>query len=100
LGQCVLGIGAVDRLARVLLVGAEGFSSRCAVLASAAGVSEPGNGHPISLGQIVDTRSRHLDNAHTFVPGNEGRIGLDGPVPWAAWVSVWHSSHVSIFTNT
>jgi hypothetical protein len=33
-------------------------------------------------------------------PGVNGRVGLTGQSPWAAWMSVWHSPLASIRTSS
>lgn len=55
LGQRLLCVGSIDRVSVHLLVGAEGLSSRGAVLAGAAGITEPGDGYWIALGDLTNT---------------------------------------------
>jgi hypothetical protein len=55
LGQRVLGVRAVDAVSRILLVGAQCFTPGSAVLARPTGITQPRNGHPVTLGEPSDT---------------------------------------------
>ena len=79
-GADVLGEAAVGAVARVDLALAERLPAGDAGLALAAGPAEPGDGDEVALGDAGDAGADALDDADAFVAGDEGGLGLDGPV--------------------
>ena len=80
LGQHVLGVAAVHRVAGVPLLEAQRLPAGGAVLARAARPAQPGDGHAIALGHPGHPGADGLDQADALVAGDEGRGGLHGPV--------------------
>ena len=73
-GDGVLRVGAVDRVAAVLLGLAQRLAAGDAVAAAAAGRPEPGDGHPVSDLPNAGAGAELLHDADAFVPGDERRL--------------------------
>src|SRR5690606_11920432 len=80
-GQGVFGVGAVDRVAAVELLFAQGLVAGDAVAAAPAGLGEPGDGDPVAGADVPDQVSGAADDADALVAGDERRGGSDRPVP-------------------
>jgi hypothetical protein len=77
----VLGEAAIDGVAHVQLLRAERLAAAVAVLAGAAGIAEPGEGDAHSGLELVNVAGADaLDDADSFVAGNERRRRLDRPL--------------------
>ena len=67
----VLCVGAVDGVAAVLLLQAEGFLTGQARVAVAAGRPQPGDGDALAEHGLRDSRAEGLNDPDAFVTGNE-----------------------------
>jgi hypothetical protein len=76
-GHHVLCIATIDRVSGHLLAETQGLPSRGAV---PTGIPQPRNGHPIPFSDMADPGADLLNDAHTFVARDEGRVGLDRPI--------------------
>src|SRR6478735_860223 len=79
-GDGVFRVAAVATVAGVDLLLAEGFPAVHAVVAVAARAAEPGQGDPISDGDVLDAVADTLDDADALVARDERQRGLDRPV--------------------
>ena len=76
----VLAEPAVDRVAHVLLLEAEGLPAGDAVVADAAGVAEPRHRDAVADGDLGHARAELDDDADALMARDERRRGLHGPV--------------------
>jgi hypothetical protein len=76
----VLGVSAVHRIARVLLIVTERLPTAQTVLAVSACRIQPRHANAISLLDALDVGADRRDVANALVPGNERQRGLDRPV--------------------
>ncbi len=80
LGQEVLGIASVHRIAGVPLLQAQRLPAGLAMLTGSAGIAEPGKGDPVADRDAGHAVTRRMDDADSLVAGNERQARLDGPV--------------------
>lgn len=78
--QNIFGIAAVDRIAGILLTGAQGFPAGQAVFAAATGAVQPRYTDPVAFFDSGNSTAHcgHVTNA--FVTGNKGQAGFYRPV--------------------
>ena len=79
-GDEVLGEPAIDAVAGIAGVRTQCLPAGCAQLTGAAGPPEPRHCHAISFAETPHSFSEALNDADTFVAGNEWRLWLDRPV--------------------
>lgn len=79
-GDRVLGVGPVDRVAGVPLLLAEGLPARAAVVAHPARVAEPRDRDAVALTQRGDAAPHALNDADPLMPGDQRQLGLHRPV--------------------
>jgi hypothetical protein len=76
----VLGVSAVHRIARVLLIVTERLPAAETMLAATARGVQPRHADAISFLDALDVGADGRDIANALVPGNERQRGLDRPV--------------------
>jgi hypothetical protein len=79
-GDCILRERSIDRIATVLLLLAESLATVDAVSTLAAGVTEPGDRDALADSSVSDLGTEFLDDADTFMAGNERQCRLHRPV--------------------
>jgi len=79
-GWSIFSVGSRDKIAGIELLQAQGLPSRDTVLAGATGITQPGDGHPVSLFDLRHSCSHALNEPHAFMTRNEGKSGLDRPI--------------------
>ena len=80
IGHHILGKAAIDRIAGVLLLLAQGFPATQTMHAVAAGTVEPGQADTVAFLHMFYIATGLHHHTGPFVARNEGRIGLDRPV--------------------
>src|SRR6266540_4183649 len=76
----VLRVAAVQEVAGVELLLAQRLPAGVAVLAGAAGVTEPRQGDPVAGGYLGHPGTEALHDPDPLVAGDEGQVWLDRPV--------------------
>jgi hypothetical protein len=79
-GLHILGIGAVDRVAGPLLATTQRLPARRAALTGSTGPAQPGDGHPVALGDLGDPGPKGGDDADPLMAGDQRQLWLDRPV--------------------
>jgi len=79
-GEAILGKGAIDRIAGVLLAAAQRFPAGAAGRAATAGGVQPRNADTVAFLDAGYAGTELGDIADAFMAGNEGRVRLDRPV--------------------
>ena len=75
-GDAVVAIAAVPRVAGEERVGAQVLPPAPAIAAGAAGPAEPGDAHALPFGQALDARAEGRNSPHDLVPRHDRKPGL------------------------
>ena len=75
-GDAVVAIAAVPRVAGEERVGAQVLPPAPAIAAGAAGPAEPGDADALPIAEALDTRAQGRNSAHDLVPRHDRKPGL------------------------